>query len=259
MKLSVVIPAYNEEGSISETLTVLYNHLAEQRIDHEIVVVNDNSKDNTAKILDELMTRIPTLIYYTNPGPNGFGYAVRYGLARFKGDCVAVVMADLSDDPRDLVRFYRKMIEGNYDCVFGSRFIKGGATYDYPKIKKIINRIANMLISASFGMRYNDTTNAFKLYKRETIEGIQPILAPHFNLTIELPLKAIVRGYSYAVVPNSWTNRKTGESKLKIREMGSRYFFILLYCLIEKFFSRKDFHRHTQERHAEKMAAASKN
>jgi dolichol-phosphate mannosyltransferase len=258
MKLSIVIPAYNEEGSITESVTVLYNYLLEQGIEHEIVVVNDNSKDNTAKILDELMTQIPTLVYYTNPGPNGFGYAVRYGLERFKGECVAVVMADLSDDPKDLVRFYRKMVEGNYDCVFGSRFIKGGATYDYPKIKKIINRIANMLISVSMGMRYNDTTNAFKLYKRETIAGIQPLLAPHFNLTIELPLKAIVRGYSYTVLPNSWTNRKTGESKLKIREMGSRYFFILLYCLIEKFFSRKDFHRVTQERHAEKIAAVSK-
>jgi dolichol-phosphate mannosyltransferase len=258
MKLSIVIPAYNEEGSISESVTVLYNYLVEQNIIHEILVVNDNSKDNTAKILDELMIRIPTLVYYTNPGPNGFGYAVRYGLARFKGECVAVMMADLSDDPKDLVRFYRKMIEGNYDCVFGSRFIKGGATYDYPQVKKIINRVANMLISISIGMRYNDTTNAFKLYKRETIQGIQPLLAPHFNLTIELPLKAIVRGYSYAVVPNSWTNRKTGESKLKIREMGSRYFFILLYCLIEKFFSRKDFHRTTQEDHAEKMAASSK-
>jgi dolichol-phosphate mannosyltransferase len=79
------------------------------------------------------------------------------------------------------------------------------------------------------------------MYRKETIQGIQPLLSPHFNLTLEMPLKAIVRGYTYAVLPNSWTNRKFGVSKLKIREMGSRYFFILLYCLIEKFFARGDF------------------
>ncbi|WP_026999052.1 glycosyltransferase family 2 protein [Eisenibacter elegans] len=241
MKLSIVIPAYNEEGSIAETIQTLYDTLSHEGIPHEIVVTNDNSKDNTALILEELKQQIPTLVYYTNKGPNGFGYAVRYGLERFTGDCVAVMMADLSDDPEDLVKFYRTMVEGDYDCVFGSRFIKGGKTVDYPKLKKIINRLANFIVRVAVGMRYNDTTNAFKLYKRETMEGLKPFLSPHFNLTLELPLKAIVRGYSYTVLPNSWTNRKSGESKLKIREMGSRYFFILMYCLIEKFFSRGDY------------------
>ncbi|KOY84393.1 family 2 glycosyl transferase [bacterium 336/3] len=241
MKLSIVIPAYNEEGSITETLQDVYQELLQEQIEHEIVVVNDNSKDNTLVTLEQLSKEIPTLKYYTNKGPNGFGYAVRYGLERFSGDCVAIMMADLSDDPKDLVKFYRKMIDGNFDCVFGSRFMKGGKVIDYPKVKKIINRLANFIVKVTVGMRYNDTTNAFKLYKRETMEGLKPFLSPHFNLTLELPLKAIVRGYSYAVLPNSWTNRKYGVSKLKIKEMGSRYFFILLYCLIEKFFSRGDF------------------
>lgn len=243
MKLSIVIPAYNEAGSITETISSLYNTLVNYKIENEIVVINDNSKDNTLEILENLSKDIPTLKYYTNAGPNGFGYAVRYGLERFNGDCVAIMMADLSDSPEDLVKFYNKMKEENLDCVFGSRFMKGGKTLDYPKIKLFINRLANFIVRITFGMRYNDTTNAFKLYKKETIEGIKPFLSPHFNLTLELPLKAIVRGYSYAVVPNTWTNRKTGESKLKIREMGSRYFFILLYCLIEKFFSRGDFNK----------------
>jgi dolichol-phosphate mannosyltransferase len=166
---------------------------------------------------------------------------VRYGLEHFSGDCVAVMMADMSDSPYDLIKFYTTMLEKEVDCVFGSRFIKGGKVIDYPVVKKVINRMANRIIQLVMGIRYNDTTNAFKLYRRHTIEGIKPFLAPHFNLTIELPLKAIIRGYSYAIVPNSWTNRKHGESKLKIREMGSRYFFILLYCFIEKFFSRGDF------------------
>ena len=240
MKLSVVIPAYNESESIPETLLTLYKKLDEEKIAHEIVVVNDNSKDNTLAVLTHLKESIPTLQIYTNLGPNGFGYAVRYGLERFTGEIVAVMMADLSDSPDDLIQFYNKIQEG-YDCVFGSRWIKGGAVYDYPVVKKRINRIANWIVKVLFRLKYNDCTNAFKMYKKETIEGIKPFLSPHFNLTLELPLKAIVRGYSYAVLPNSWTNRKYGESKLKIKEMGSRYFFILLYCLIEKYFSRGDF------------------
>ena len=241
MKLSVVIPAYNEEESISETLKSLYATLKKYDIPHEIWVTNDNSKDNTLGVLQELQKEMPTLVFETNKGPNGFGYAVRYGLERFSGDCVAVFMADMSDDPEDLVKYYKTMLTDNVDAVFGSRWIKGGKVIDYPAVKKIINRVANFIIKMVIGIKYNDTTNAFKLYKRETMEGLKPFLSPHFNLTVELPLKTIVRGYSYSVVSNSWTNRKYGESKLKIKEMGSRYFFILVYCFVEKFFSRGDY------------------
>ena len=240
MKLSIVIPAHNEEGSIEETLSTLYDKLRSENIDHEIVVVNDNSSDGTEALLQQLQSSIPTLVYYNNDGPNGFGYAVRYGLERFGGDAVAVMMADLSDSPDDLVRFFNKLLEG-YDCVFGSRWIKGGQVIDYPFVKKVINRLANRIVKLVFRLRYNDCTNAFKLYRKETIEGLKPFLSPHFNLTLELPLKAIVRGYSYAVLPNSWRNRKHGVSKLRIKEMGSRYFFIMMYCLIEKYFSRGDY------------------
>ena len=242
MKLSIVIPAHNEEGSIRETISELHEELLHENIEHEIVVINDNSSDSTENILQQLQTEISSLVYYNNEPPNGFGFAVRCGLHRFGGDCVAVMMADLSDSPKDLVKFYRKMQEG-YDCVFGNRWGKGGEVIDYPGTKKFLNRLANYIVKTAFNLKYNDCTNAFKLYRRETINGLQPFLSPHFNLTLELPLKAIVRGYSYAVVPNSWRNRKSGESKLKIKEMGSRYFFILLYCLIEKYFSRGDFRK----------------
>jgi dolichol-phosphate mannosyltransferase len=240
MKLSVVIPAYNEAEGITDTLEKIYAKLSAEGITHEILVVNDNSKDNTLQVLIHLQITIPTLVVHTTPGPNGFGYAIRYGLERFSGDCVAIVMADLSDSPNDLVAFYRKMMEG-FDCVFGTRWSMGGKVYDYPRHKLFLNRFFNNVVRLLFGIKYNDVTNAFKLYKRETIDGVKPFLSPHFNLTVEIPLKAIIRGYTYAVLPNSWTNRKHGVSNLKIREMGSRYFFILLYCLIEKFFSRGDF------------------
>jgi dolichol-phosphate mannosyltransferase len=243
VKLSIVIPAYNEAESIGETIEELVSVLSQKQLAYEILVVNDNSKDNTLEVLETLKLKYPSLNYVTNAGPNGFGYAVRFGLERFSGDCVAVMMADLSDSPHDLVKFYDTMLAGDYDCVFGSRFMKGGKTIDYPAVKKVINRVANAIIRMVMNIKYNDTTNAFKLYKRHTIEGLKPFLSPHFNLTIELPLKAIIRGFNFAVVPNSWTNRKYGESKLKIREMGSRYFFILMYCFIEKYFSRGDFEK----------------
>lgn len=241
MKLSIVIPAYNEEDSIGETIDSLEKALSEISINHETIIVNDNSKDNTAKVLEELSKKYDSVRYVTNPGPNGFGNAIRYGLDRFDGDCVAIMMADLSDSPYDLIKFYTTMMEGNYDCVFGSRWSAGGKVIDYPWTKKVINRIANRIIRIVMNIKYNDTTNAFKLYKKEVIKGVKPLLSPHFNLTIEIPLKAIIRGYTYTVIPNSWTNRQYGESKLKIKEMGSRYFFILMYCFIEKYFSRGDY------------------
>jgi dolichol-phosphate mannosyltransferase len=241
VKLSVVIPAYNEEGVIEETLNKLYNTLTENGIDHEILVINDNSKDSTLSTLEKIELRLPTVRHITNEGPNGFGYAVRKGLTNFNGDCVAVFMADMSDDPNDLVAFYNLMKETGCDAVFGTRWKNGGKVYDYPKHKLYINRMANYIIRVLFRIKYDDTTNAFKLYKKSTMEGLQPFISPHFNLTVELPLKVIIRGYSYKVLPNSWTNRKAGESKLKIREMGTRYFFILMYCLIEKYFSKGDF------------------
>jgi dolichol-phosphate mannosyltransferase len=134
------------------------------------------------------------------------------------------------------------------DCVFGSRFIRGGKVHDYPLHKLVLNRLANWFIRILFGVPFNDFTNAFKLYRRDVLEGLQPLISPHFNLTVEMPLKAITRGYSFAVVPISWTNRQAGVSKLKIKEMGSRYLFIVLYVWLEKQLAQGDYHRrHTAE------------
>lgn len=243
MKLSVVIPAHNEEGCIEQTLLSLFQTLSQNKIEHEILVINDNSSDSTESILARISKEIPSIRYINNIPPHGFGFAVRKGLDHFTGDAVAVYMADASDSPDDLVNFFRVMQSKNVDCVFGSRFMRGSKIVDYPFLKLVLNRFANLFIQILFRLRYNDTTNAFKLYRKHAIDGVRPILSHHFNLTVELPLKAIVRGYSYTVLPNSWINRKTGVSKLKVQEMGSRYLFIVLYCLIEKLFSRGDYHQ----------------
>ncbi len=241
--LSVVIPAHNEEGSIRNTCESIMAGFAQAHIeDYEILVVNDHSRDGTEVILQELARQHPRVRFVNNRGKGGFGWAIRVGLREFRGDAVAVVMGDLSDSPEDIVTYYRELKKGA-ECVFGSRFMRGSRIVDYPPHKMVLNRLANRFIKLLFRLDHNDITNAFKAYRREVIVGIQPLLSQHFNLAVELPLKSIVRGYRYVKVPISWTNRTTGTSKLKIKEMGGRYLFIVLYCWLEKKLARGDYYR----------------
>jgi dolichol-phosphate mannosyltransferase len=242
--LSVIIPARDEQDCIASTVEHLHVELRLHNVPHEIVVVDDGSSDRTWEILTQLRSKLPELHPVQNLSQHGFGRAVACGLDEMRGDAVVIMMADESDDCRDVVRYWQKFNEG-YECVFGSRFMKGGGVIDYPRVKLILNRMANLFLRILFKIRLNDTTNAFKAYRKTVIEGCRPLISPHFNLTVELPLKAIVRGYSWTVVPITWRNRRHGVAKLKIKEMGSRYLFVCLYVWLEKYFSRGDYKRET--------------
>jgi dolichol-phosphate mannosyltransferase len=242
LRLSVVIPAHNEAGSIGATVTTLAGTLTAERIPHEILVVDDASSDGTAAVVNEVSTRNPSVRCIRSHLPPGFGHAVRAGLDHYTGDAVAIFMADSSDAPADLVRYHRVLTEG-FDCAFGSRFVKGGRTHGYPLPKLVANRVVNFAIQVMFRHGYNDTTNAFKAYRREVIDNIRPLLSNHFNLTVEMPLKAVTRGHTFEVVPITWTNRQQGVSKLRLKEMGSRYMFIVLYVFLEYHLSRGDYRR----------------
>lgn len=242
MKLSVVIPAHNEVESIVATLEAVTAELEREQVDYEVIVVDDASADGTAEAVARVARVHDRVRCVRSPNPPGFGHAVRAGLGEYKGDAVAIMMADLSDSPADLVRYYR-VLQAGYDCAFGTRFGRGGSTSDYPIVKLVMNRLVNTGIRFLFRHGYDDTTNAFKAYRRAVVEQAEPLLSNHFNLTVELPLKAVVRGFSYAIVPISWSNRRHGESKLSLQEMGSRYLFIILYVWLEHHLSRGDYRR----------------
>jgi dolichol-phosphate mannosyltransferase len=242
VKVSVVIPAHNEAEVIAPTVGAVAATLDAAGRDYEIVVVDDASTDGTAQVVQGLADQNPRIRCYRSHYSGGFGFAVRAGLEVFTGDAVAIVMGDGSDDPRDVVRYFDLIDEG-YDCAFGSRFVPGSSVRAYPRFKLLVNRIVNLGIRLLFRHGYNDTTNAFKAYRREVIDSVQPLLSHHFNLTVELPLKAVVRGHSYGIVPITWTNRAAGVSKLGLKEMGSRYLFIVLLVYLEHHLSRGDYRR----------------
>jgi len=240
--LSVIIPARDEAGCIAATVQHLSLELKLKQVPCEIVVVDDGSTDTTWEILSELAAKMPELKPLQNPGPHGFGRAIIHGFDHSQGDALVVMMADESDDPRDVVEYWNQLNAG-WECVFGSRFVAGGGVIDYPRFKLVANRLMNWFIRVLFRHGFNDTTNAFKAYRRTVIDGCRPYLAPHFNLTVEIPLKAVIRGYTWTSMPITWRNRRAGVAKLKLKEMGSRYLFIILYCWLEKYFSRKDYYK----------------
>lgn len=247
VKLSIIIPARNEAGNIERTLVTLRDLLDREPIsDFEILVVDDGSTDSTYDLALAESEKDERIRVLRNPGKHGFGRAVAYGLDHFTGDAVVIYMADMSDAPEDVIRYYY-LLRDRAECAFGSRFIRGSKIYHYPRFKLVINRIANFVVKTMFLLPYNDITNAFKGYRRNVIQGCRPFVSPHFNLTIEIPLKAIVRGYTYEIIPISWRNREVGVSSLKLKEQGSRYLFTLLTVWFEWLLVKNDHRRPSGE------------
>jgi dolichol-phosphate mannosyltransferase len=229
--LSVVIPAYNEAQTLGRSIQELTEALNSAGFEYELLVVNDGSSDGTEQKLIELETVYPALRHVNNEHKHGFGHAVRCGLSQYRGEAVAVVMADNSDSPQDLIAYYRMLQEG-YQCAFGSRFVPGARVENYPRLKRMLNRLGNWLIGLLFRQRYGDFTNPFKCYRRSVIDGMQPLVSGQFNLAIEMSVKAVAQGATYAVIPTSWRNRDAGLSKFKVVSQSYLYLLTLFYCLV---------------------------
>ena len=240
MKLSIVIPAYNEEKNVARTLEELRRVVRDEHgLPHEVIVVNDNSRDDTQQVILSVQQEYPEVRLVNRRGPGGFGRAIRSGLDAVQGDVVVICMADLSDDPRDVVAYYEKICEG-YDCVFGSRFIRGSHVENYPWLKLIVNRVVNTGIRLLFGTRFNDLSNAFKAYRTSVLRDCGPYRSSHFNITLELSLSALIRNYNICQIPIRWYGRTWGASNLRLREMGRRYLCTALTFFFQRMLIRDD-------------------
>jgi dolichol-phosphate mannosyltransferase len=228
--LSVIMPAYNEEAVIAATIGALCAALEAAAIAYELIVVDDASTDRTAEIVAGLAVSHPAIRPIHNPGPNGYGHAIRRGLAVYRGDAMVVVTSDGADAPKDVVAYAAKIAEG-HDCVFGQRFGPGSTVTGYPPLKRLANRLANRLIGWLAGSSYRDFTNGFKCYRRVVVDDMQPLVAGQFNITIEMSLKAVLGGWRAVVVPNDWTERDGGQSSFRILRLVKPYAATLVYCL----------------------------
>jgi dolichol-phosphate mannosyltransferase len=237
--LSIVVPAHNEEQNLEATISQLVKVLDEEQVPFEVIIVDDNSTDGTATVVESLMQRRAELRLIRRRGPAGFGHAVKAGLAASVGQMIIILMADNSDHPRDVIRYYRLLEEG-YDCVFGSRFRKGSHVENYPRGKLIANRVVNTMLRALFRTRFNDLTNAFKGYRRHVIVQCGPYSSCHYNLTIELSLSALIRNYRIAEIPINWNGRRWGGSKLSIFKMGRRYLSVVLKIFLDSMLVKDD-------------------
>ena len=229
--LSIIVPVRDESNSIKDVFDYFNDNLA--MIDYEVLLVNDVSNDDTLEKSEKLSVSYKNFRILNN-SKKGLGGAINLGIKKAVGEHVAIMMADQSDDINDLIKYYNLMKSDGYDAILGSRFMKNSKVNDYPIQKLILNRVFNFCVSIIFLNRYNDYTNAFKIYKRTALMEIMPLISESFNIFLEIPLKIISRNYNYKVVSINWMGRKKGESKFKIKELGSKYLFTLIYCFIEK-------------------------
>lgn len=237
MSISIIIPCKNEENTILKTVNILKKKIKNKITNYEFILINDFSTDGTLKVIKKISKNSKNVNFNNNKN-KGLGGAINLGVKVSKKKFIVIVMADLSDDPNDLIRYYNEINKNNFDAIFGSRFTKKSKVIDYPIRKLIYNRIFNFLVKIIFLSDYNDFTNAFKIYKKSTLIKLKPFVSENFNIFLELPLKIIVRRKKYKIISINWKNRKIGYSKFKVNELGSKYFFTLLYCFFEKILLR---------------------
>jgi len=231
LSLTVLIPIRNEQ----ENITIISDEILSKIIckNFELLFVNDFSEDNSENELKKLTEKY-SQIKYINNDEKGLGGAISAGIRNSTGKFICIMMSDSSDTVEDLNKYYEVINSDDLDAVFGSRFIKGGKIVEYPKLKYVLNRLGNLLAKLLLWTDLNDFTNGFKIYKKDTLLGLYPLVSEGFNIFFELPLKTIIRGYKYKIIPISYYNRTVGEAKFKIQELGSKYLFTLLYCFLEK-------------------------
>ena len=238
MSLSIIIPTFNEVKQLKYTIKKLQS-LKKKIKEYELIFIDDFSNDGSYQQLVLFKKKDSRIKIFKNI-KKGLGSAIKVGIKKSKKKYVCIFMCDLSDDVNDIYKYYKAINDNKkLDAVFGTRFDKNSKVINYPFFKLMLNRIANNVIKILFLSNYNDFTNAFKIYKKKVLLKLFPIVSENFNIFLELPLKIITRKLNYKIIPINWYGRKIGESKFKIKEIGSKYVYILLYCFIEKILLNK--------------------
>ena len=228
--LSIIVPVRDESDSLESLMKYFSKNLS--NFEYEVLIINDFSEDDTLEKAKNLFKEKNFRVFDNKK--KGLGGAINLGIKVAAGSYIAIMMADQSDDINDLIKYKSIISSGDYDAVLGSRFMKESKVLNYPIQKLFLNRIFNYFVGLIFWNSYNDYTNAFKIYKKKTLDEISPIISESFNIFLEIPLKIISRKYKYKIIPINWTGRTKGVSKFKIKELGSKYLFTLIYCFIEK-------------------------
>jgi dolichol-phosphate mannosyltransferase len=237
MSLSLIIPVYNEIDQLGYTIDKLIK-LKKKIKNIEFIFIDDFSNDSSYEYIEKYSKKNKFIRLIKNK-KKGLGSAIEEGIKKSKLNYVCVFMCDMSDDIKDVIIYYNLINKIKNDAILGTRFSKRSKVKNYPLFKLILNRLSNNLIRIIFFSKYNDFTNAFKIYKRKTLLSFLPLVSENFNVFLELPLKIITRKYKYTIIPINWTGRIHGESKFKVKEIGSMYIFTLLYCLLEKILLNK--------------------
>ena len=229
--LSIIVPVRNESENLKDVFDYYTKNVKDFK--YEVLIVNDFSKDDTLNVARELQQKYKNFKILDNK-KKGLGGAINLGIEKAEGDYIAIMMADQSDDINDLKKYFQIISSENLDAVLGSRFLNNSKVENYPIRKLILNRIFNLIVSFIFWNKYNDYTNAFKIYKKKALVEILPLISESFNIFLEIPLKIISRNYKYKIIAINWMGREKGKSKFKINELRSKYLFTLIYCFIEK-------------------------
>ncbi len=234
MKLSIVVPAYNEEGNIAGLIREIEKSLD---LDHELVVVNDHSTDKTPDLVEQLSKEYPAVRLVNNSGQKGFTNALKTGFSNSCGEVILPVMGDLCDDLVTVEDMYDKIREG-FDVVCGSRYMKGGKRLGGSKFKAFLSSLGGKSLYYILGIPTHDIANAFKMYRKEVIRAID-IQAKGFEISMELPLKAYYLGFKITEVPTVWRERTKGKSSFKIFKLLPAYLKLYLWGIYKSLFGRK--------------------
>lgn len=227
VKVSVVVPAHNEEGTIVQVINRLEHALT--KLDYEIVVVNDNSADRTRQLVEKEMKKNSRIRLINRNPPNGFGLALRDGIKNARGQIIIFVMADLCDEVEKIPEMVKKIEEG-CDVVIASRFIRGGRVENYPDVKLLANRLCNETIRILYRIPSNDITNAFKAYKAPLLKKLR-LESDGFEILSEVIIKLCKEGVKIGQLPTVWKGRVIGTSKMRLAASGFSYLKVILQNL----------------------------